>query len=88
MAERAPAAASAPARKPEPFAMQRRSPDAAPAKSAAVVALIAELDGRPVAAWRERIEALRKEGRTADAEALVAEFARRFPDEPLPAPLR
>ncbi|HEX6828920.1 MAG TPA: hypothetical protein VF104_08070 [Burkholderiales bacterium] len=33
-------------------------------------------------AWVRRIEALRKEGRDAEADALLAEFRRRFPDYP------
>ena len=33
-------------------------------------------------AWARRIEALRKEGRNAEADALLAEFRKRFPDYP------
>lgn len=36
--------------------------------------------------WLTRIEALRKEGRQAEADALLAEFRQRFPDYPLPEP--
>ena len=97
--ERAPsaagAAASAPAPAPamRPYAAQEAKPlvqqrRAAPADAAAmtpaVAALVAELDKRPAADWLARIAALRREGRVADADGLLAEFRRRFPDEPVP----
>jgi hypothetical protein len=50
----------------------------------AVAAIAAELEGRPPAAWLDRVATLRRDGRTEDADALLAEFRRRHPDEPLP----
>jgi hypothetical protein len=38
----------------------------------------------PPELWIRRIAELRRIGKTADAEALVAEFRRRFPAERLP----
>lgn len=42
----------------------------------------------PAERWIERIVELRRAGNTADADALAAEFGRRFPDRPLPAEAR
>jgi hypothetical protein len=53
-------------------------------ESPEIAAMIAILDARPASEWRARIATLRREGRMAEAEALAAEFRRRFPDEPLP----
>ena len=55
------------------------------AVSSAVSRLLAELSGRPTAEWFERIAALRREGRRAEADALLQEFRRRYPDQPVPA---
>lgn len=79
----APAPAPAPAPAAKPLAAQRRAATS-DAMSPAVAALVAELDQRPPADWLARIAVLRREGRTSDADALVAEFRRRFPDEPAP----
>ena len=43
-----------------------------------------ELDRAPPPAWLERIGALRKEGRTGEADALLAEFRRRYPEVSVP----
>jgi hypothetical protein len=47
-------------------------------------------DGRNLAPakWLERIQALRDQGRIAEAKASLAEFRKRYPDYLLPAPLR
>jgi hypothetical protein len=47
-------------------------------------ALWQDLAGKAPAQWRQRILEWRRAGRTADAEALAAEFRRRFPDQSLP----
>ncbi len=47
-----------------------------------------DLEGEPAAKWLDRLRELRKAGRVADAERLVAEFRRRFPDAALPDDLR
>jgi hypothetical protein len=43
------------------------------------------LEQEPPGKWLERLVALRKEGRTGEADELLAEIKRRFPDQPLPA---
>lgn len=47
-------------------------------------ALWQDLVEAPPELWIRRIAELRRTGKTADAEALAAEFRRRFPDERLP----
>ena len=42
----------------------------------------------PPQRWLERIAELRKLDRVADADAMLAEFKRRFPGHPLPGPVR
>lgn len=45
---------------------------------------IKELDRQPAEKWLEKIAALRQQGNTADADALLAEFRKRYPNHPLP----
>jgi hypothetical protein len=83
----APAAAPLPPPAPAPPARafrQLRRADSGVTGSASVAAVIAELSGRPAAEWRERIVLLRREGRRQEADALLEEFKRRYPDEPAP----
>ena len=54
----------------------------------AVAALYAELDGQPPGRWIERITALRRDGRRSEADSLLGEFKRRYPNEPLPVSLQ
>lgn len=66
---------------------------AAPARPALQAAaepalLWRDLVTAPAERWIERIVELRRAGKTADADALAAEFGRRFPDRPLPAEAR
>jgi hypothetical protein len=42
------------------------------------------LEGEPASRWIERIEELRRLGREREAQSLLAEFSRRFPDRPGP----
>lgn len=56
----------------------------APAKGALWQDLVQE----PPEKWIQRITELRRDGKTADADALLAEFRRRFPDARLPGDLR
>jgi hypothetical protein len=83
-------AAPAPAAKPE--AVQRPEPrmlaKRAQAGPGRITPLIKELDSQPAAKWLEKIKTLRREGRKDDADDLLVEFKRRFPDEPLPPALR
>lgn len=50
----------------------------------AVAQELKHLASEPPARWRERIETLRRGGRSEVAEVLVAEYRRRFPGEPVP----
>jgi len=50
--------------------------------------LVRDLDGRPPSQWIDRILTLRAQGRREDAGALLAEFKRRYPHEPLPPALQ
>lgn len=81
-----PAGAAAPAAKVAPKA-ENRALKAAPAphaESGRLAALVKELDAQPAEKWLEKIDVLRREGRKDEAEELVGEFKRRFPDHPLP----
>jgi hypothetical protein len=65
----------------------------APAASTAAVAsavppLWQDLIDQPADKWVQRILEWQRAGRSADAETLVREFVRRFPDQPLPAEIR
>ena len=51
-------------------------------------ALIAGLEGQPPARWLDRIRSLRTEGRRDEADAVLAEFRRRYPDEFVPSSLQ
>ena len=89
----APASAPAPARAPAPAGSIRAFKRADAVESEAAVAsavskLVVELSARPPAEWLERVATLRREGRRPEADALLEEFRRRFPDQPIPADLR
>jgi hypothetical protein len=49
-----------------------------------VNALVRELEGASPKTWLEKIERLRREGQKDEADDLMVEFKRRFPDYPLP----
>jgi hypothetical protein len=40
------------------------------------------LENQPPEKWLERLAEFKREGRSADAEELLNEFRRRFPDHP------
>jgi hypothetical protein len=73
--------------KPIPEARLRKSEnlltDTAPA-----AALLKELDTQPPEKWLERIDELRRKGRAGEADAVLAEFRRRFPQHPVPPGLQ
>jgi hypothetical protein len=50
-----------------------------------ISAHVAALESRPPAAWLERVRLLQREGLLLDANRLLAEFKRRFPEEPVPS---
>lgn len=45
-------------------------------------AWLVELDGQPVERWLARLAEFKRDGRTAEADELMTEFRRRFPDHP------
>jgi len=49
-----------------------------------IAAVLQELDKAPPQAWLEKIEALRHQGKNDEADELMAEFRRRFPNHPVP----
>lgn len=51
-------------------------------------ALVTQFENQRPDQWLEKIVELRREGRGAEADELLAEFKKRFPDHPLPAALR
>ena len=99
-----PAAKPAPSvsAKPAPSIMAKPPPApraAAPAETqrmeraqagaaSSIAPLVSELEGRPARQWLDRIYGLRREGRRTEADALLAEFKRRFPDEWVPPELQ
>ena len=58
------------------------------AAGSALSSLIGKLATRPADAWFAEIRALKRAGRMADANALLAEFNKRFPNAVLPDDLR
>jgi hypothetical protein len=86
-----PAAKPAPAPSAKPAAPSRRF--AREAASAAqptpeVAFHISQLDGQPPSKWVERVLELRREGRSAEADGVLAEMRKRFPGIALPPELR
>lgn len=69
-------------------ASARPAAPAAALSGGAKNALWQDLVREPPEKWLQRIAELRRAGQTADAETLVAEFRRRFPDQRLPEDLR
>lgn len=81
-----PAAAlrSAPARTDqEPLAAPARETSERSLADDRLKSLMKELENEPPESWLERIERLRREGRHADADALLDEFKKRFPGYPV-----
>ena len=90
---RAAAPAPAPARAPAPAGSIRAfkrsdSVESEAGVASAVSKLVVELSERPPAEWLERVATLRREGRRPEADALLEEFRRRYPDQPIPLDLR
>jgi hypothetical protein len=81
-----------------PRAMMRAAPPvsapaaadraAAPAGAPGASRLWQDLVDAPPEHWIRRLAELRREGKTADADALLAEFRKRHPDWPVPEALR
>lgn len=84
-----PPVAGTPAEKPRPR-LEARSlqGERPPAEAARLAALLKEFEPQPPEKWLEKIEALKREGRKGEADDMLAEFKRRFPDYPVPPALR
>lgn len=78
------APAPAPGAAPDSDAAAKKS--ASPPAASTREALWQDLAGKSPEQWRQRIIEWRRAGRAADAEALAAEFRRRFPDQSPPEP--
>jgi len=67
--------------------LEPRAQQAAPLRAEADLAgaLTRQYADQPPEKWGEKIVELRREGRVEEAEALLAEFRRRFPDYRIPA---
>lgn len=72
---------SAPAPRTVPSARRAEEKEAPALRAKQEAASAADLGADPEA-WFRRIEALRREGRDVEADALLAEFRKRFPDFP------
>jgi resuscitation-promoting factor RpfA len=87
--ERAPLPTPPLAAETSPAVGPERSPPVAGAQASADISQhVAELEKAPSAAWLERVRVLRREGRAREAETLLTEFRKRYPNEPLPADLQ
>lgn len=75
------APATAPATRADRAEAARQSPPD-------IAALKTELEKEPPARWIERIGTLRREGRRLEADALLAEFKRRYPEELVPSAIQ
>lgn len=64
------------------------APAAKPAPPTRKSALVREYENQPPEKWLDKIAELRRQGRAAEADELLAEFKKRFLDYPLPASLR
>jgi hypothetical protein len=87
-----PLAAAVPPGTPTPRAemrMERRSTQPLAALTAPDVSPhLVELEYRPPADWLDRMRLLRRDGRLAEADRLLAEFRRRYPNEFVPSDLQ
>lgn len=87
----APPAPVQPAAKPAPKAAvsdRGRSVEAGGGAVLQRLPIWSDLERQPPEKWLERIEELRRVGRTAESNELLAEFRKRFPDHSLPAWVR
>ncbi len=81
-------AAPAPAAADSAAGRMARSAPAAATVALAAPPLWQDLIDQPADKWIQRILEWQRAGRSADAEALVREFVRRFPQQPLPPEIR
>jgi hypothetical protein len=85
------AAAPHPEAKPAPeglYSRQEATPLGNQSLSSRVAPMLKQLDTQPPEKWVERIQALRREGRLAEAGELLAELKRRYPAYPVPPELQ
>lgn len=71
----------------EGFADEMKSDAAAPRLSPEIARQVRALAAEPPAKWLERIAELRRAGRDSEADELLAEFRRRFPQHAVPRDL-
>ena len=83
-----PAAKPAPAAKAAIRGLEEQRALGAAGTPPEVARHLAELDRQPLTAWIERVMALRKDGRVAEADGVLAALKRRYPDATLPVELR
>jgi hypothetical protein len=83
-AQPAPPAVVAAKPAPAPMAKPQQLMRAAP-KSPARPAWLVELDLQPPERWLDKLVEFRRDGRNAEADELLAEFRKRFPDHPASA---
>lgn len=72
-------------RRDRPTAEMRAAPLASPMPKST---LLQDYENQPPTNWLDKILELRREGRDPEADELLAEFKKRFPDHPLPPELR
>ena len=83
-------------REPAPPAPSRRvapqaaapAPAARPVPAVQQSALVRDYEHQPPEKWIEKIGELRRDGKITEADEMLAEFKKRFPQHPLPATLR
>lgn len=64
------------------------APAAKPALAVRQSALVRDYEYQPPEKWIEKITELKRDGKTTEADEMLAEFKKRFPEHPLPAMLR
>ena len=64
------------------------APSVKPAPPPWQSALVQEYEHQPPEKWIEKIAELKRDGKTIEADDMLAEFKKRFPDYPLPSALR
>jgi hypothetical protein len=72
-------------RSERPTAEMRAAPPASPMRKST---LLREFEDQPPEKWLDKILELRRDGRDREADELLAEFRKRFPEHPLPPALR
>lgn len=64
------------------------APAAKPGSTRRQSALVRDYEHQAPEKWLEKIDELKRDGKTTEADDMLAEFKKRFPEHPLPARLR